>query len=127
MKMVSISSVLKSSSYWQNLAGVRWQLLLALLVIWVAGWWLRNEYGQDDSNLWLVMYQLLRLGQYTIIGLFGVSLLSALAVWAYFFNLLRNKKISVQARFGDGQKAEAGWVPIAVMITGPVMRPLLGT
>ncbi len=127
MKTVSLSSVLKSSSYWQSLAGVRWQLLLALIVLWVAGWWLRNEYGQDDSNLWLVMDQLLRLGQYTIFGLFGVSLLSALVVWAYFFSLLRSKKVHVQARFGDGQKAEAGWVPIAVMIAGPVVRPLLGT
>lgn len=127
MKTVSVSSVLKSSSYWQSLAGVRWQLLLALIVLWVAGWWLRQEYGGDDSNLWLVMDQLMRLGQYTILGLFGVSLLSALAVWIYFLQLVRTKKVSVQARFGDGQKAEAGWVPIAVMIAGPVVRPLLGT
>ncbi|GHN01616.1 hypothetical protein WSM22_31050 [Cytophagales bacterium WSM2-2] len=33
----------------------------------------------------------------------------------------------MQAKFGDGQKAEAGWVPISVMITGPALRPLLGT
>jgi hypothetical protein len=127
MKTVSLSSVLKLSSYWSNLAGVRWQLLLALLVIWGAGWWLRYEYGQDDSNLWLVMDQLFRLGQFTIIGLFGVSLLSALATWAFFLSSVSSKKVNVQARFGDGQKAEAGWVPISVMITGTVVRPLLGT
>lgn len=127
MKTVSLSSVLRSSSYWQSLAGVRWQLVLALVVIWVAGWWLRQEYGGDDSNLWLVMDQLLRLGQFTILGLFGVSLLSALVVWGYFLNLVRGKRVGVQVRFGDGQKAEAGWVPIAVMLAGPVVRPLLGT
>jgi|GEM_PF-982097 len=127
MSTVSLSSVIKSTSYWSKLTGVRWQLILSLVILWVASFWLRNEYGQDDSNLWLVMNQFLRFLQFTIIGLFAISLFTALGTWAYFLILIENKKINVQARFGDGQKAEAGWVPLAIMITGPALRPLLGT
>lgn len=65
--------------------------------------------------------------QFTIIGLFVLSLLTALTTWAYFLALVRNKKITLQTKFGDGQKAEAGWVPLSVIITGPALRPLLGT
>lgn len=127
MNSPSFSSLIKSSSYWSRLAGVRWQLVLAVLVIILASRWLHHEYGQDDSNLWLVMNQFLRLVQGTLIGLFALSLLSVLTTYGYFLSLKKNKRITIQAKFGDGQKAEAGWVPLLVMITGPVLRPLLGT
>jgi hypothetical protein len=127
MNSLSISSLIKSSSYWSRLAGVRWQLVLTVLVIILVGRWLRQEYGQDDSNLWLVMNQFLRLVQGTLIGLFALSLLSVLTTYVYFLSLEKNKRVTVQAKFGDGQKAEAGWVPLLVMISGPVLRPLLGT
>ncbi len=127
MKSISLSSVIKSSSYWAKLAGVRWQLLIAIAVIWGVSYWLRSEYGQDDSNLWLVMNQFIRLVIWTMIGLFSISLITALVTWLYFFNCLKNRTVGVQAKFGDGQKAEAGWVPLTVMIVGPVLRPLLGT
>lgn len=65
--------------------------------------------------------------QLTIIGLFVLSLLTALTTWVYFLTLVRNKKVTLQVNFGDGQKAEAGWVPLSVAISGPVLRPLLGT
>src|SRR5579859_2966688 len=127
MSTPSLSSLIKSSSHWSGRAGVRWQLLLSVVVIVMASRWLRDEYGQDDSNLWLVMNQFLRLVQGTIIVLFTISLLSALATWAYFLSSEKHKKLTVQAKFGDGQRAEAGWVPVSVIISGPVLRPMLGT
>ena len=127
MSTVSISSFITRSSYWSKRVGVRWQLLLSVVLLWLAAAWLRNEYGQDDSNLWLVMNQFILLVQWTVILLFVISLLTALITWAYFLNRLKSKSIAVQAKFGDGQKAEAGWVPIAVLIQGFVLRPLLGT
>jgi hypothetical protein len=127
MRTVSVSTFLKKSSYWSKQAGVRWQLIIAMAVLWFAGFWLRNEYGQDDSNLWLVMNQFIRLAQWTIIILFLFSMITAVLTWLYFLQATRNKTISVQAKFGDGQKAEAGWVPFTVMIQGFVLRPLLGT
>jgi len=127
MKAISLSYFIKGSSYWSRLTGIRWQLLLSIAVIWGVSLWLRNEYGQDDSNLWLVMNLFLRLIQWTIVGLFAISLLSALTTWAYFLNCVRNKAVTVQAKFGDGHKAEAGWVPFAISITGPAFRPWFGS
>ncbi len=127
MKAISLSSYIKVSSYWSKLTGIRWQLLLSIAVIWSVSLWLRKEYGQDDSNLWLVMNLFLRLVQWTIIGLFVISLLSAVVTWIYFLNGVKNKAITVQAKFGDGQEVAAGWVPFTIMIIGPVVRPLLGT
>src|SRR5258706_985666 len=127
MSTISLSSFIKSSSYWSKLAGVRWPFVLSLVILWLASFWLKNEYGSDDSNLWLVMELFLKFLQFTIIGLFVLSLLTGLTTWAYFLTLVRSKKITLQAKFGDGQKAEAGWVPLSVIITGPALRPLLGT
>ncbi len=127
MSSISVSSFLKTSSYWSKLAGVRWQLILSVVVLWAANSWLKTEYDQDDSNIWLVMNLFLQLVKWTLVGLFGFSLLSALITWVYFINSVKNKTVSAQAKFGDGQKAEAGWVPLTVMISGSVLRPLLGT
>ena len=55
MRAVPVSSFIKNSSYWSERAGIRWQLLLSILVFWAVSAWLQQEYGQDDSNLWLVM------------------------------------------------------------------------
>jgi hypothetical protein len=73
------------------------------------------------------MNQFMQLLQWTIICLFAISLFSAVVTWGYFQHALKNKKISIQAKFGDGQRADAGWVPFTVMIQGSVLRPLLGT
>lgn len=127
MNTLSLSSFIKSSSYWSKLAGIRWSLIFSLVIFWLASLWLKSEYESDDSNLWLVMKLFLQFLQFTIIGLFAVSLLTALTTWVYFLILVNNQKIQLKARFGDGQKAEAGWVPLSVMVTGPVLRPLLGT
>jgi hypothetical protein len=127
MSTLSISSFIKNSTYWSKQVGVRWQLLLSFGVFWLVTIWLRNEYGQDDSNLWLVMNLFIQLVLWTVVGLFVISLLTALVTWTYLIYQVKNKKISVQAKFGDGQKAEAGWVPLTIMISGSVLRPLLGT
>ena len=127
MPPISLSSFIKVSSYWSKLAGIRWQFILSVAIIWMVSLWLRTEYGQDDSNLWLVMNQFLRLVQWTIIGLFVISFLAALSTWAFFLNSVKNKTVTIQTKFGDGQKAEAGLVPLSVLIFGPVLRPLLGT
>ena len=127
MQQLSISSFLRTSAYWSKLAGIRWQLLLTIAVLVMVSIWLKNEYGQDDSNLWLVMNLFLRLVQYALVGLIALSLLTALATWLYFINSVRNKKISAQAKLGDGQKAEAGWVSLSISIFGNIIRPLLGS
>ena len=124
---MSLSTVVHSTSYWSKLAGIRWPFFLAILVAWGTARWLRLEYGQDDSNLWLVMNLFLTLAAWTMAGLFLFSLLTALAAWLLFRHQIKKKSVHIQAKFGDGQKAEAGWVSLAVMIQGPVLRPLLGT
>jgi hypothetical protein len=127
MSTLSISSFIKNSAYWSKQIGVRWQLLLSFGVFWLMSVWLRNEYGQDDSNLWLVMNLFIQLVLWTVVGLFATSLFTALVTWAFFLYNIRNKRIAVQVKFGDGQKAEAGMVPLTIMISGSVLRPLLGT
>lgn len=127
MQAISISSVIKSSGYWMSRAGIRWVMIFSAVVVWGVARWLRTEYGQDDSNLWLVMDLFLRLSLVTLAVLFIVSLLSALIAWAYVMQNIRNKKVTLDVKFGDGQKAEAGWVPLVVIVKGSVLRPLLGT
>ena len=125
--MSSLSSLIRVSTYWSKRAGIRWQFILSILVLWGISLWLNNEYGQDDSNLWLVMKLFLQVVKWTLVGLVVISLLSAIFTWAYFYSSFKNKKIVVQAKFGDGQNEEAGWVPLSVMIGGNAIRPLLGT
>lgn len=127
MATVSISSLIKNARYWSRQAAIRLQLLLAFLILWAAAFWLRNEYGQDDSNLWLVMALFLRFLFWALLILAATSILAAVLTWAYFLNLLQKKTARVQATFGDGQKAEAGLVPISISVHGNVWRPLLGT
>ncbi len=113
--------------YWINYLVVRWQLILTLLVLWLGGLWLKTQYGQDDSNLWIVMHQFLVIIQWTILGLFSVSIFMAISAWTLFIYSARNDRVGVQIQFGDGQRAEAGFAPLAVTLTGTVIRPLLGT
>lgn len=127
MQTLSLSAILKSSAYWSGRSAIRLQFLLLIAILWLAALWLRNEYGQDDSTLWLVMNQFIRLVQWTIVGLLLFSLLTVLATWLLFMERVKKKVVTVQAKFGDGQKAEAGWVSIAVQITGFILRPPLGT
>jgi hypothetical protein len=127
MNSISISSIIKKSTYRSQWVGFRWPLVLSIAAIWLISLWLRSEYGQDDSNLWLVMNQFMRLVEFTVIGLFAVSVLSTFAVWAFFLHSLRNKAITIQVKLGDGQKAEAGWVSLGIFIQGNILRPLFGS
>jgi hypothetical protein len=114
-------------SYWFNNVIVRWQLLVTVVVIWGVSLWLKSNYSDDESNLWLVMNVFLVVIRWTVIGLFAISLLFTLIVWLLFLYNVRNKKISIQVQFGEGQRAEAGFVPLTIILNGPAIRPLLGT
>ncbi len=119
--------LLRLSLYWLNHLVVRWQLLLTLLVLWLGSSWLTAHYSHDDSNLWIVMKQFIIIVQWSIIGLFSVSLFTALTVWAFFLYKIKNNQVSVDVTFGDGQQAEAGFVTLSIMLKGTIIRPLLGT
>lgn len=125
--MINTSAILRLSSYWSQYLIVRWQLLLTILVLWISGVWLKSHYGEDDSNLWLVMNQFIALVRWTIFALFSLSILTVLVTWGFFLFQVKNGKVKVSIGFGDGQKAEAGYVPLTVLLEGPVIRPLLGT
>ncbi len=124
---VSLSSLIKTFSLWSGKAGVRLTLLLSLLFFWAVSAWLQNEYGQDDSNLWIVMRLLLVLLQWTVVGLFSFSLLSAVVIWLLCRAKQKSGSIKVQVLLGDGSRAEAGWAPVSIQVTGLTWRPLLGT
>lgn len=127
MSTFSLSSILKNSAYWSSRAAVRLQFFFLIAVLWLASLWLKNEYGQDDSNLWLVMRAFIWLVQWTLLGLILLSLISVCITWLLFMQSVKRKKATVQAKFGDGQKADAGWVNITLQINGFVLRPMLGT
>lgn len=127
MSTLTLSGLLRKAAFWTQRTGVRWTLFLSLASFWFLMSWLRSEYGQDDSTLWLVIRLFVILVQWTLIGLVAFSIGSALVVWLYFQHLLKRKAIALDVRFGDGQKAEAGWVAIGVALSGQVFRPLLGT
>ncbi|MFM7853297.1 MAG: DUF58 domain-containing protein [Flammeovirgaceae bacterium] len=119
--------MLQTSRYWFSVAGVRWQLLITLAVFVFIHAWLKAEYSQDDSNLWLVMNLFLTFVLWTFVGLIVISLITAILSWAYFFHLAHRKNIMIEAKLGDGQKAEAGKVSLHISLLGNVIRPLLGT
>jgi hypothetical protein len=127
MSSISLSSIIKKSAYRSQWVGVRWPLLLSLIAIWLVSLWLKREYGQDDSTLWLVMYQFMRLVEVTIIGLFALSVLSTLVLWAFFLYSIKNKTTTLSVKLGDGQKAQAGWVSLSIFVQGNILRPLLGS
>jgi len=124
---VTLSGWLRDASYRSKWAGVRWTLLFSFLGFWLLSTWLRTEYGSDDSTLWLVMRLFLLLLQWTLVGILGISVLSGLAAWLYFRHQVKGKRVRVQVGFGDGQKAEAGLVPISILVEGQVFRPFFGT
>jgi len=115
------------SLYWINHLVVRWQLILTIAVLWLGSAWLKAHYGQDDSNLWIVMQQFLLIIQWVIIGLFSISLFTAVSTWLFFVYKVKQKQIDLQVQFGEGQRAEAGFVKLIMTLSGSVIRPLLGT
>ena len=125
---MTLSGIIKNTTYWSKQAGLRLQFFLAALVLWAVTKWLTSEYGQDDSNLWLVMRLFLQFVAWTLIGLCILSLITALVTWMYIRYLISKKQADVQVRFGDGQKNDSGWVKLSVRLLGnSVIRPLLGS
>lgn len=124
---MTLSGLLRKASFWTQQAGVRWTLFLSLAAFWFLMSWLRNEYGQEDSTLWLVIRLFALLVQWTLIGIVTLSVGSALATWFHFRTQANRRSIALDVRFGDGQKAEAGWVDIGVALQGRFFRPLFGT
>ncbi len=127
MNSFTLSGFLRTASYRSIWMGVRWTLLLSMAAFWFLLSWIRNEYGQEDSNLWLVMRIFVQLVQWTLIGLVATTVLSAVAVWLHFRYQLLHRRLALDLQFGDGQKAEAGWVPLAIHLNGQVFRPFFGT
>ena len=127
MPAINLSSLLQTSRYWSFWAGVRWQLLGTVLALALAQAWLKAEYAQDDSNLWLVMSLFLKFVLFALVGLMVISGLTVLLTWGHFLNLCRNKTVTIQAKLGDGQKAEAGRVSLNIALVGNLFRPFLGT
>lgn len=127
MPSIHLSSFLQKLHYWSVWAGVRWQLLGALAALALVNVWLKEEYGQDDSNIWLVMGVFMKFVLIAFVGLTVLSMLTVLLTWGYFLNLCQNKKINIQAKLGDGQQAEAGKVSLTIALVGNLFRPLLGT
>jgi len=106
---------------------VRWQLILTIAILWFSSNWLQSHYGEEDSILWIVMNQFLVLARWTIIGLFALSLFTALLSWLFFLYQVKNNAVKVRIQLGDGHQAVAGWVPLSVVMSGPIIRPPLGT
>lgn len=127
MRSIHLSSLLQTTRYWSAWAGVRWQLLGTLLMLGIAHLWLKSEYGQDDSNLWLVMSLFIKFVFLAFTGLMMLSLFTVLLTWGHFLHLCQRKTIQVRAKLGDGQQAEAGKVSLTIGLVGNLFRPLLGT
>lgn len=124
---VTLSRYLRSTAYWSKYAGVRWTLVLSIAGFWFLLSWIRTEYGGEASTLWLVMRAFSLILQWTLIGLVAISVTSVLLTWGYFRYLAGRHRITVDIHFGDGQKAEAGWVPLGVSLEGQLIRPFFGT
>src|SRR5665213_995790 len=105
--------------YWSNYTIVRWQLILTALAVWICYWYVKKHYGkQIDTNEWKVIKYFLEVFIWAIFILFASALAAVFATWFYFISKIRRKKIGIQTQFGDGNKAEAGFVPVTISITG---------
>lgn len=73
------------------------------------------------------MNQLIAITRWTIIGLFSLGLFTALTTWGFFLYQVKHKKVIFRIQFGEDHQAEAGFVPLTILLNGTVLRPLLGT
>ena len=105
----------------------RGPLLLVIVALWGCSRWLRSEYGQEDTNLWLVMELFFRLVIAAVVALIVTSLGTALAAWLWFRWQRTNRNIEVALSLGDGHQAQAGQVAVTVQLKGRVWRPWLGS
>jgi hypothetical protein len=124
-------SMFRRIQYWSNFTVIRWQLILTALLIWAAWYYLDSEFSRDKtSDQWKAITAFLMLAKWTLVYLFGFSLLSVLCSWGFFLLRKKNKRIGLQTQFGKDvsleQGAEAGKVPLTITLSG-VLRPFLGT
>ncbi|MBS1976662.1 MAG: hypothetical protein JST46_04795 [Bacteroidetes bacterium] len=124
--MALLTRILRRSSQFAPWMVVRWALVLAAICFGIALTWLRREYGQPDSNVWLVMGYFLQLLLWSVLGMVVVTLTSSLVCWLMFRYQYMRGKIKVEVQLGDGLVAEAGRVRLTVQVKGPVWRPFLG-
>lgn len=124
--MTSIARLWHRSSDATAWVVVRWALVLGVGFFALALAWLRSEYAQPDSNLWLVMAFFLQLLLWSALGLIAITLLNSVFCWLMFRYRYARGQISVHVQLGDGVMAEAGQVQLTIQVKGAVWRPLLG-
>jgi hypothetical protein len=120
---------LRKVLYWSNFTVIRWQLIFSVAAIITCYYFVRKNYGlgdDADSYLWHALYLFLQIVVGAIYGLFAFSFLTAIVGWSYFMYCVKQKKIGIQTQFGDGEKAEAGFVPVTISLVG-AHRPFLGS
>jgi hypothetical protein len=127
MVSIALSPLTRFHQWRTKYSVVRWPLLLVMAGLWLCSRWLKNEYGQEDSTLWIVMELFFRLLVWIILGLTVTSIFTALTSWLYFRYQISNQQIQARVKLGDGLQAEAGLVPVGIQLHGPLIRPLLGT
>lgn len=127
MASLSLPLSFRVTQWRTRFAVMRWTLVWVVVALWLIARWLKAEYGQEDSNLWLVMELFFRFLLATLVALITTALVTALAAWLYFLWQVRKGKVRIDVSLGDGKQAEAGPVPVRVTLEGPVVRPPLGS
>jgi hypothetical protein len=112
--------------YWSNYTVVRWQLLLTAFLLWFFWYELKEHYGSDvEEPTWVALHNFFLLIYWSVLSLFSFSIITTLCAWIFFLFRKKNKKIGLQTKIGEGEKAEAGNVPVTIILSG-VLRPFLG-
>lgn len=112
--------------YWSNYTVIRWQLLLFLLAVLLVRYMLHSEFKMDDNRYWPAMELYLTIIFWSLITLVGISLVTVLLAWGFYFFSVKGQSNLFEVSFGDGEKTEAGLVPVKVKMKS-VVRPLFGS
>lgn len=118
--------IARKLAYWSAYSIVRWQLLVGITACWLAWTWIKSNYRDPDTVHWLVLEAVIPIVGWTLLTIAVLSVLSALVAWIVFVFQMRRKRVNAKLRFGEGQSADAGYVPVTLQMTG-VFRPILGT
>ncbi len=118
--------------YYSAFTVVRFELLLAIGLIWLAYFTFKSEFGPDVNEgeeiiQWYWLKHVAKLLLITVSILIVLSMLAAIAAWLWF--IIRSRKGTKPIlRFGDHEstQAQAGVVPVYLELK-KVYRPFLGT
>jgi len=113
-------------SYLPNYLVVRWPLLFSIFVFWLGSIWLKSNYSDEDSIIWIVMTQFVIIIQMAILLFFIFGVLLTFLAWLFFVYKMRNQRLIADIHLGDEAQVEAGFVPIVIVLNGFVFRPFLG-